>query len=82
MSELPEDVAPTSDVQTTCCGPVASSLAIVPTPWPSAIVAPTGADRFTRNVSVGSTAASPTTETAIDLLVWPGLNVRLPVSAP
>src|SRR5436190_9844259 len=40
-----------------------SSLTIVLMPWPSAIVAVGGLDRFTLNVSFGSTVVSPLTTT-------------------
>jgi hypothetical protein len=40
-----------------------------------------GPDKSTANVSFGSTVVSPTTDTPIVLLVWPGAKLRLPVSA-
>src|SRR5262249_59938099 len=42
-----------------------SSLVIVPTPWPSAIVAFTALLRFRKKVSFGSTNVSPLIVTAI-----------------
>jgi hypothetical protein len=52
----------------------ASSFVIVPTPWPSLIVAPPVApDRLTKNVSLGSTVVSPliVTETVCVLTPLP-----------
>ena len=76
-------VAPTTLTQDTARRPGAltSSFVIVPCPWPSASVAPTGPLRLTRKVSFGSTVVSPLTTTAIVLLVWPAAKVRLPVWA-
>jgi hypothetical protein len=56
-----------------------SSSLIVPTPCASAIVAFTGAERFTRNVSFGSCVVSPTTGTVTGSLVSPGANVTVPL---
>src|SRR5262249_20712812 len=55
----------------------ASSLTIVPTACPSAIVALTGPDRFTTNVSFASTTASPINWTITVLAVSPGANVSV-----
>ena len=59
----------------------ASSLRMVPAPWPSASCALTGLDRLTRNVSSGSGVVSPFTATVIVLLKSPGLKVRSPLVA-
>jgi hypothetical protein len=56
----------------------ASSLRIVPTPAPRAIVAPTGDDRATVNVSLVSNVVSPFTVTATNRLVAPAGNVSIP----
>ena len=56
-----------------------SSLRMVPWPWLSAIVAPLGPLRFTKNASFGSTSVSPLTETTIVPLVWPAGIVSVPV---
>ena len=86
VRELPATVTPTADVHTTGTAPlgggvVESSFVIVPWPWPSARVAPTGPVRLTTKVSFGSTVVSPLTTTAIVLLVWPAVKLRLPVWA-
>ena len=61
-----------------------SSLLIVPTPVPSAIVAPVGLERFRLNVSLASSTVSPLTVTvtvavsappAVKLTVWPLIAV-------
>ena len=49
---------------------------IVPMPWPSVTFA-FGADDITVKVSFGSSRVSPTTGTAIDFVVSPGLNVTV-----
>ena len=59
----------------------ASSLRMVPAPWPSVNCALTGLDRLTKNVSSGSGVVSPFTATVIVLLVSPGLKVRSPLVA-
>ena len=59
----------------------ASSSTIVPTPWPSAIVAPTGDVRFTRNCSSFSSSTSPLTAIEIGCVVVPAGNVRVPEAA-
>src|SRR6185436_18147519 len=56
-----------------------SSLTIVATPWPSAIVALVGLDRFTVKVSFGSTAVSPLTTTLTVSDPTDGANVRVPL---
>ena len=48
-----------------------SSVWIVPWPWPSVTVAPVTFVTFTKNVSSGSTAASPLTTTENVYDVWP-----------
>ena len=59
----------------------ASSSVIVPKPKPEpAIVAFVGFDRFTENVSFGSTTTSPITWTMICFETSPGLNVTVPPS--
>ncbi len=59
-----------------------SSFRIVPVACPSAIVAFTAFDRFTRNVSSGSTVLSPLTATVIVPVVAPAGIVALPLTAP
>ncbi len=56
-----------------------SSLRIVPRPWPSAMVALTGLDKLTKNVSLNSAELSPETAMMIVLLVAPGGNVSVPL---
>ena len=58
-----------------------SSLVIVPTAEPSAIVAPDGFDKLTVNVSSPSTTASPATITCTICEVTPGANVTTPDAA-
>ena len=58
-----------------------SSFVIVPVALPSAIVAPTGAERTTWKVSFCSTTVSPTTDTLIVCAVVAPLNVRVPLVA-
>ncbi len=58
-----------------------SSFWIVPTAWPSAIVAWTGVSRSTVKVSSGSNLVSPLTTTCTVWLVMPGANVTVPVAA-
>ena len=55
-----------------------SSLLIVPTPWLSMMAPLTGRVRLTKNVSLGSTVASPWTTIVTCWLVWPGVNVTVP----
>jgi hypothetical protein len=55
----------------------ASSSLIVPTPWPSAMVAFDGFDRVSVNVSFASSSVSPTTSTVTVFVVCPGVNVRV-----
>ena len=62
-------------------GTTASSLTIVATPWPSAIVALPGVDRSTASVSSGSPTASPVTATLTVFAVWPGVKVSVPAVA-
>ena len=50
---------------------------MVPTPWPSAIVALTGAVRLTRKVSFASSSVSPVTEHGERLRRWPGAKVHV-----
>jgi hypothetical protein len=59
----------------------ASSLVMVPTACASARLAFTGAERFTRNVSLGSTAVSPFTVTETVPLVAPAGMLRVPLAA-
>ena len=56
----------------------ASSLRIVPWPWPSGLVALLGLVRLTTNVSWASGVVSPLTWTVMVLDVSPGANVRVP----
>ena len=56
----------------------ASSLRMVPTPWPSAIVPRRALDRLTKNVSSGSKVVSPLTSTVTVLLVSPGRKTTVP----
>ena len=58
-----------------------SSLMIVPTPSPSASVAPTGFDRLTVNASLDSIAVSPFTCTVTGCDVWPALKLTVPLAA-
>ena len=58
-----------------------SSLEIVTTPWPSLIVAPTGDERLTRNISFSSTVVSPLIVIVMVFADWPGLNVTVPEAA-
>ena len=58
-----------------------SSLVIVPTAEPSAIVAPDGFDKLTVNVSSPSTATSPATVTLICWDSTPGAKVMVPLPA-
>ena len=55
-----------------------SSLVIVPTPWPSEIVAFVAPERLTRNVSSASFFVSPFAVTSIVFEDWPGVNVSTP----
>ena len=57
----------------------ASSFKIVPLPWPSTIVAPVGALRFTKKVSFGSKSTSPLMDTTMFLDVWPVEIMREPL---
>src|SRR5690606_9627470 len=59
----PSGIATSSIVTATLPGGGSSSLSIVPTPWLSVIDGPTGAVRFTKNVSSGSKSVSPLTTT-------------------
>ncbi len=59
----------------------ASLSTIVPTPWLSAIVALVGPDRFTANVSSNSSSVSPRIATVTGRVVWPAVNVTVPVAA-
>ena len=60
----------------TTMGAGASSLVMVPRPWPSARTAFVGALRFTKNVSLGSKITSPLMVTETCLLTWPAVKVR------
>ena len=51
---------------------------IVPRPCMSPAVAPTGADRLTKKVSLSSIVRSPVIETVTFWLVEPGANVNVP----
>ena len=55
-----------------------SSFRMVPSPWPSARMAPPGTKRLTTNVSSASRRTSPRTLTATVRRVVPGAKVRLP----
>ena len=55
-----------------------SSLTIVTSPVPSAIVSPLGAESSTWNVSFGSTSLSPSTVTVISAVVVPAVSVAVP----
>ncbi len=56
-----------------------SSFRIVPSPWVSVIVHPSQFDKFTKNVSSGSTVRSPFTATfTVRVSGPPAVNVRLP----
>ena len=67
------------DVGATEMGPGgASSLVIVPCPWPSAIVATVAPERFTKNVSFTSLVVSPFTTTVIVCVDAPGAKVSVP----
>ena len=59
-------------------GGAASSFTIVPCPCPSAIVAPEGLDRLTKNVSFDSTVVSPLTVTSTNCCVVPAGKVSVP----
>ena len=54
---------------------------MVPWPWPLAIVALSGLDRFTRKVSSFSLRESPTTTTVIPWPKSPGTKVSVPLVA-
>ena len=58
-----------------------SSSMMVPTPWPSAMVALVGLLRLTKKVSFGSPRRSPLTGTVMVLLVSPGAKVSVPHAA-
>ena len=58
----------------------AESLSVI-VPWPrsSRITTFTAFDRFTKNVSFGSSVVSPLTSTAIVFVRSPGLKVTVPL---
>jgi hypothetical protein len=56
----------------------ASSSPIVPTPWPSAIVALTALERLTSKVSSASSRVSPLTSTVTVFVVSPVRKVSWP----
>ena len=58
-----------------------SSSTMVPTPWPSAMVALVGLLRLTTKVSFGSGRRSPLTSTVIVPVVWPAGIVSVPEAA-
>ena len=58
-----------------------SSSRMVPTPWPSAMVALVGLLRLTTKVSFGSARRSPLTSTVIVPVVWPAGIVSVPEAA-
>ena len=58
-----------------------SSSVIVPTPVPSAIVALTGFESSTVNVSLSSSSVSPFTSTGSVSVVSPGRKVSVPDAA-
>ena len=53
-------------------------LRMLPTPWPSAMVAFTGADRFRVNVLVGPPVTTVVIGTVTVSDVTPGAKVRVP----
>src|SRR5687767_12088760 len=67
-----------SDSRRTGCG---SSSVIVTVDCPSPSVAPLGEDSVTRNVSLGSSRTSPTTDSGTALERLPGGNVTTPLAA-
>ena len=78
------DLVPDSDPELVTRARLAgcvSSLTMVPTPWPSAMVALTGVSRLTKKVSVGSNLVSPTTCTVTVWLVSPGAKMTVPLVA-
>jgi hypothetical protein len=58
-----------------------SSSVIVPTPWASEIVALPGFVRLRKNVSLFSSSRSPLTSTVTCFVVWPAVNVSVPLAA-
>jgi hypothetical protein len=69
----------TSLIDTEPATAAASSFVMVPTPWPSLMLAPLVApDRLTKNVSLDSTAVSPLIVTAIVRVLTPLANERVP----
>jgi hypothetical protein len=60
----------------------AASLSLmVPWPWLSRMTALTAFERFTKNVSLGSSMVSPLTSTVIVFARSPGLKVNVPAFA-
>ena len=72
-------VTVTSSIESVGSG---SSSVIVPTPWPSAIVAFVGFERLTKNVSFASSSRSPLTSTVTVFVVWPGGEGQRPARRP
>ena len=58
----------------------ASSFRMVTTPWPTAMSAPTGFERFTKKVSFGSSTPSAWTVGVRTWIVAPGLKVMVPAA--
>ena len=58
-----------------------SSSVIVPTPWPSKMVAPLALERLTKKVSLASSRVSPLTWTVMVWVVTPAANVNEPLVA-
>ena len=59
----------------------ASSSVIVPTPCASAIVAFVGLVRLRKKFSSASSSRSPLTRTVTCFVVWPAVNVSVPLVA-
>ena len=79
VTVLPPAAAPWVGLSAVTVGAGRSSLTIVPTPWASVIVAlPVAFERFTLNVSFGSTVVSPLTCTVTVCEVTPGAKVTVP----
>src|SRR5215469_4473071 len=56
-------------------------LTIVPIAWAALMVELVAEERLTRNVLFAEGTVEGSTVTEIDLLVWPGLNVSVPLAA-
>ena len=57
---------------------VVSSSVMVPSPWPSEMVALAGFERLTKKVSSTSSTVSPLTVTVTFRVVVPAVKVRVP----